>query len=66
MKQKTAQIRVPIPLVGDIALIAAAMGKSVPEYVEDILRAAVARDLPKAAKLATSRAEAATRPHKAE
>jgi hypothetical protein len=57
MPKKSVQVRIPIPLASDIALIAAAMGKSVPEYVEEVLSAAAARDLPRAARLAKERAD---------
>ena len=56
--KKAVQVRVPTALAGDVALVAAALGKSVPEYVEEELTAAVARDLPKVAKIVQERAAA--------
>jgi hypothetical protein len=56
---KSVQIRVPKELAGDIDIVAAALGVSVPRYVEGVLRAAVARDFPEAIRLAKERADAA-------
>lgn len=58
MAKKAVQVRVPVHLHNDVAIVAAALGKSVPEYVEEELAASVARDLPKAAKIAQDRADA--------
>ncbi len=67
MARKTVQVRIPADLGGDVALVAAALDKTVPQYVEDVLRAAVAKDLPRAAQIARDRADAVAkqprRPH---
>jgi hypothetical protein len=55
---KSVQVRVPKDLAADLGIVASAMGKSIPEYVEDNLRAAVARDMPHAARVAKERADA--------
>jgi hypothetical protein len=55
---KTVQIRVPQDLADDVAIVAAASKKSVPGYVAEVLRAAVARDMPQAVKVAKQRSEA--------
>jgi predicted transcriptional regulator len=66
MARKTVQVRIPADLGGDVAIVAAALDKTVPEYVEDAVRAAVAKDLPRAAQIAKERAEAvAGQPRKA-
>ena len=56
------QVRIPPDLAGDVAIVAAALDKSVPGYVEDAVRAAVAKDLPLAAQIAKERAEAVAKP----
>jgi hypothetical protein len=58
MGKRTVQIRVPPELASDINIVAAAQQKSVPEYAEEVLRAAVARDMPHAVKVAKERADA--------
>jgi hypothetical protein len=62
MARKTVQVRIPADLGSDVAIVAAALDKTVPEYVEDVLRAAVARDLPRAAQIAKDRADAISKP----
>jgi hypothetical protein len=57
MAKRTVQIRVPPDLANDIAIVAAAVQKSVPEYAEEVLRAAVVRDMPNAVKVAKERAD---------
>jgi hypothetical protein len=61
MPKKTVQVRIPTELANDVGIVAAALGKSVPEYVEDTLRAAVIRDMPQAARIAKERADAIRR-----
>jgi hypothetical protein len=58
MGKRTVQIRVPPDLANDINIVAAALQKSVPEYAEEVLRAAVARDMAHAVKVAKDRADA--------
>ena len=58
MGRKTVQIRVPADLADDIAIVAAAAKQSVPEYAEQVLRAAVARDMPNAVRVAKERSDA--------
>jgi hypothetical protein len=58
MGKRTVQIRVPADLADDMALVAAAARKSVPAYAEEVLRAAVARDMPSAVRVARERSEA--------
>jgi hypothetical protein len=58
MGKRSVQIRVPADLADDIAIVAAAARKSVPQYAEEVLRAAVARDMPGAVKVARERSEA--------
>ena len=62
MPRKTVQVRIPGELAQDIAIIAAALDQTVPEWVEGVLRTAVTRDLPKAAKIAKDRADSARNP----
>ena len=54
---KTVQIRVPAELVGDIAIVAAAFGTTASKYAEEVLKAAVVRDLPQAAKVVKDRVD---------
>jgi hypothetical protein len=56
---KTIQVRLPAELVEDAALCARAFGESTPAYVARLVRDAVRRDLPRAAKLINKRAEQA-------
>jgi hypothetical protein len=58
MGKRTVQIRVPADLADDIAIVAAANRQSVPDYAEQVLRVAVARDMPNAVKVARERADA--------
>jgi hypothetical protein len=44
---KTEQVRIPIELGRDGRLVAAALGVPFTQYVEDVLRQAIKRDLPK-------------------
>jgi hypothetical protein len=58
MGKRTVQIRIPADLADDIAIVAAATRKSVPQYAEEVLRSAVARDMAHAVKVAKDRSEA--------
>jgi hypothetical protein len=58
MGKRTVQIRIPADLADDIAIVAAAARKSIPAYAEDVLRAAVARDMPGAVRVAKERSDA--------
>lgn len=53
---KTEQVRIPVDLAENARIVAASMGISMPEYVSDVVRAAVSRDLPKAAKIVARKA----------
>jgi hypothetical protein len=64
MGRKTVQVRIPEDLNNDVAIIAAAFGKSIPEYVEEVLRGSVAKDYAHAVAIAKKRAEATARPTK--
>jgi hypothetical protein len=58
-KKSTVQVRIPVDLASDINLIAAALGLSVPEYVEQRLRASVSTDLQKTEKIIHDRINSA-------
>lgn len=60
---KTEQVRIPIDVVENARMVASAFKQSVPEYVTEIVQAALARDLPKAAKILAERAEQANKGH---
>ncbi len=51
-------------LYHDLSIIAAALGLTVPEYVEDVVAAARDRDMSKAAKIAQDKATHASKKHK--
>jgi hypothetical protein len=66
MGKRNVQIRVSQDLANDIAIVAAAMQKSVPDYAEEALRAAVAKDMVHAVRVTKERADALKkRPHQA-
>ena len=58
---KTVQVRLPADLWKDASLCAGAFDEAITEYVTRVVREATRRDLPKAARMITKRAEQAGR-----
>ena len=56
--KKTSQVRIAEDLADDLAIVATSLRTTVSQYVEDVLRAAVARDIPQAARAVKERADA--------
>ncbi len=56
VSKKTIQVRIPIELGSDVSLVAAALGKSVPEWVAEVLRSAVNHNMPRVKKIVDERA----------
>lgn len=54
---KTVQIRIPQELYRHLSIAAAAMDKSVPDYAQEVLRDAVARDFPQTVNIVKDLAE---------
>jgi len=56
-KKDTVQVRIPSVLSTDIAIVAPALGKTITEYVEEHLAAAVAKDWPRVQRIIEERAK---------
>lgn len=56
---KTVQVRLPADLYRDASLCAGAFDEAIIEYINRVVREATRRDLPRAAKIVTKRAEQA-------
>lgn len=54
---KTEQVRIPADLARNARIVCAALDETLPEYVARVLREAIARDLPRAAKTVNAVAE---------
>lgn len=57
--KKTEQVRLPVELMRDVRSTSSVFDEAPNEYIERIVREALKRDMPKAAKLLTKRAEQA-------
>lgn len=56
-KKQSVSIRFRIEVAAKVSMVSAAFGKTVPEYLEEITLAALARDLPKAAQIVKKQAD---------
>lgn len=56
-KPKTEQIRLPTEVANDLRTIAVALKTSMPRLLEDLSRAYVRKEMPRAVKLLAKRAE---------
>ena len=54
---KTEQVRIPLDLMRDVRATAPVLGESASDYVARVLRDAVRRDMPRAARELTKRAQ---------
>lgn len=64
MPKQTNQIRLSTQIVQDAGMVAGALGKSVPQYIEEAVQAALARDLSRAAEILKKRAAESAKPQK--
>ncbi len=57
MAKKTEQPRLPVDLMQDVRAVAPALGETPNEYIARVVREALKKDIPRAAKALAKRAE---------
>lgn len=57
--KKTEQVRLPVELLKDVRSTSSVLGESSNDYIARVVREALRKDMPRAAKLLTKRAEQA-------
>lgn len=61
--KKTEQVRLPVDLMKDVRSTSSVLGESANDYVARVVREALRKDMPRAAKILTKRAEQAGQEH---
>lgn len=58
--KKTEQVRLPVELLKDVRSTSSVLGESPNDYIARVVREALRRDMPRAAKMLTKRADQAS------